>query len=135
MKMNYWQPKLELMERKELEELQLQRLKSVVEKVYKNVPFYEKKFKQAGITPEDIKSLKDLVKLPTTKKQDLRDNYPFGLFAVRWTKWCECMPLPALPASPPWSATQPKTSRPGLTSWPATLSWSGSRRAISSRTL
>jgi phenylacetate-CoA ligase len=82
MKMNYWQPKLELMERKELEELQLQRLKSVVEKVYKNVPFYENKFKQAGITPQDIKSLKDLVKLPTTKKQDLRDNYPFGLFAV-----------------------------------------------------
>jgi phenylacetate-CoA ligase len=82
MKMNYWQPKLELMERKELEELQLQRLKSVVEKVYKNVPFYEKKFKQAGITPDDIKSLKDLAKLPTTKKQDLRDNYPFGLFAV-----------------------------------------------------
>ena len=80
--MNYWQPKLELMERKELEELQLQRLKSVVEKVYKNVPFYEKKFKQAGITPQDILSLKDLAKLPTTKKQDLRDNYPFGLFAV-----------------------------------------------------
>ena len=80
--MNYWQPKLELMERKELEELLLQRLKSVVEKVYKNVPFYENKFKQAGITPQDIKSLKDLVKLPTTKKQDLRDNYPFGLFAV-----------------------------------------------------
>jgi len=80
--MNYWQPKMELMERKELEELQLQRLKSVVEKVYKNVPFYESKFKQAGITPQDIKSLKDLAKLPTTKKQDLRDNYPFGLFAV-----------------------------------------------------
>jgi phenylacetate-CoA ligase len=82
MKMNYWQPKMELMERKELEELQLQRLKSVVEKVYKNVPFYESKFKQAGITPQDILSLKDLAKLPTTKKQDLRDNYPFGLFAV-----------------------------------------------------
>jgi phenylacetate-CoA ligase len=82
MKMNYWQPKLELMERKELEELQLQRLKSVVEKVYKNVPFYQNKFKQAGITPQDIKSLDDLAKLPTTKKQDLRDNYPFGLFAV-----------------------------------------------------
>ena len=80
--MNYWQPKMELMERKELEELQLQRLKSVVEKVYRNVAFYQNKFKQAGITPEDIKSLKDLAKLPTTKKQDLRDNYPFGLFAV-----------------------------------------------------
>jgi phenylacetate-CoA ligase len=82
MKMNYWQPKMELMEREELEELQLQRLKSVVEKVYRNVPFYQNKFKQAGITPQDIKSLKDLGKLPTTKKQDLRDNYPFGLFAV-----------------------------------------------------
>ncbi len=80
--MNYWQPKLELMERKELEELQLQRLKTVVEKVYKNVPFYRNIFLQAGITPQDIKSLKDLAKLPTTRKQDLRDNYPFGLFAV-----------------------------------------------------
>jgi len=82
MKMNYWQPKYELMDRKELEELQLKRLKSVVEKVYRNVPFYQKKFKQAGITPQDISSLKDLSKLPTTRKQDLRDNYPFGLFAV-----------------------------------------------------
>jgi phenylacetate-CoA ligase len=82
MEMNYWQPKLELMERKELEELQLQRLKTVVEKVYRNVPFYQNKFKQAGVTPQDIQSLKDLAKLPTTRKQDLRDNYPFGLFAV-----------------------------------------------------
>ena len=82
MKMNYWQPKYELIDRKELEELQLKRLKSVVEKVYRNVPFYQKKFKQAGITPQDINSLKDLSKLPTTRKQDLRDNYPFGLFAV-----------------------------------------------------
>jgi len=81
-KMNYWQPKYELMERKELEELQLERLKSVVEKVYRNVSFYQKKFKEAGITPQDIQSLKDLSKLPTTRKQDLRDNYPFGLFAV-----------------------------------------------------
>ena len=80
--MNYWQPKMELRERKELEELQLRRLKSVVEKVYRSVPFYENKFKQAGVTPQDILSLKDLAKLPTTKKQDLRDNYPFGLFAV-----------------------------------------------------
>jgi phenylacetate-CoA ligase len=82
MKMNYWQPKYELMDRKELEELQLERLKGVVENVYRNVPFYQMKFKQAGITPQDIQSLKDLSKLPTTRKQDLRDNYPFGLFAV-----------------------------------------------------
>lgn len=80
--MNYWQPKMELMERKELEELQLQRLKSVAQKVYDSVPFYRNIFKEAGVAPEDIQSLKDLARLPTTRKQDLRDNYPFGLFAV-----------------------------------------------------
>lgn len=80
--MNYWQPKLELMERTELEELQLQRLKSVARKVYDNVPFYHDKFKEAGVAPEDIQSLKDLSRLPTTRKQNLRENYPFGLFAV-----------------------------------------------------
>jgi len=80
--MNYWQPKYELMERRELEELQLRRLKSVAEKVYRNVPFYHRKFQEAGVAPEDIKSLADISRLPTTRKQDLRDNYPFGLFAV-----------------------------------------------------
>ena len=80
--MNYWQPKYELMAREELEELQLRRLKSVAEKVYNSVPFYHRKFQEAGVTPEDIKSLADISRLPTTRKQDLRDNYPFGLFAV-----------------------------------------------------
>ena len=80
--MNYWQPKYELMAREELEELQLRRLKSVAEKVYKSVPFYHKKFQEAGVAPEDINSLADISRLPTTRKQDLRDNYPFGLFAV-----------------------------------------------------
>ena len=80
--MNYWQPKYELMAREELEELQLRRLKSVAEKVYRNVPFYHRKFQEAGVAPEDIKSLADISRLPTTRKQDLRDNYPFGLFAV-----------------------------------------------------
>jgi len=70
------------MAREELEALQLRRLKSVAEKVYKNVPFYQKKFQEAGVAPEDIKSLADISRLPTTRKQDLRDNYPFGLFAV-----------------------------------------------------
>ena len=80
--MNYWQPKYELMAREELEELQLRRLKSVAEKVYKSVPFYHQKFQEAGVAPEDINSLADISRLPTTRKQDLRDNYPFGLFAV-----------------------------------------------------
>lgn len=80
--MNYWQPKLELMDRAELEELQLRRLKSTVESVYKCVPFYHESMVQAGVSPVDIQSLRDLKKLPTTRKANLRENYPFGLFAV-----------------------------------------------------
>jgi phenylacetate-CoA ligase len=80
--MNYWQPEFELMRRPELEDLQLKRLKSVVEKVYQNVPFYHHKMKEMGITPQDIQSLNDLSRLPTTRKANLRENYPFGLFAV-----------------------------------------------------
>jgi phenylacetate-CoA ligase len=80
--MNYWQPKLEMMDRSELEDLQLRRLKSTVDAVYKNVPFYHEKMQQAGISPQDIQSLRDLEKLPTTRKADLRENYPFSLFAV-----------------------------------------------------
>jgi phenylacetate-CoA ligase len=80
--MNYWQPEFELMRRPELEDLQLKRLKSVVEKVYQNVPFYHHKMKEMGIAPQDIQSLKDLSRLPTTRKANLRENYPFGLFAV-----------------------------------------------------
>jgi len=80
--MNYWQPKFELMDRAELEDLQLRRLKSTVEKVYRNVPFYHDKMLEAGISPQDIQSLKDLARLPSTCKADLRKNYPFGFFAV-----------------------------------------------------
>ena len=80
--MTYWQPEFELMELRELENLQLRRLKSTVEKVYKNVPFYHSWMKEAGISPADIESLSDLTRLPTTRKANLRENYPFGLFAV-----------------------------------------------------
>ena len=80
--MNYWQPKFELMDRAELEDLQLRRLRSTLDNVYRNVPFYHQKMKEAGLHPQDITSLDDLKKLPVTKKAALRDNYPFGLFAV-----------------------------------------------------
>ena len=66
----------------ELRALQLSRLKETVERVFHLVPFYQKKFDELNITPHDIKSLDDITKLPFTKKQDLRDNYPFGLFSV-----------------------------------------------------
>jgi len=72
----------ETMPREELEALQLRRLKSLVEKVYYNVPFYQNRFNEMDLRPEQIRSLDDLKYLPFTEKQDLRNNYPFGLFAV-----------------------------------------------------
>jgi len=72
----------ETLPRPALEALQLKRLQDVARRVYERVPFYKKKFDEAGIKPDHIKSLDDLQKLPFTEKQDLRDNYPFGLFTV-----------------------------------------------------
>jgi phenylacetate-CoA ligase len=72
----------ETLPREALEAIQLRRLQALVERVYNLVPFYRQKYDAAGIKPGDIKSLKDLQRLPFTTKQDLRDNYPFGMFAV-----------------------------------------------------
>ncbi|MBU1208014.1 MAG: phenylacetate--CoA ligase [Proteobacteria bacterium] len=77
-----WDEELETLPREALEALQLKRLAATAERVYATVPFYKKTFDEAGIRPGDIKSLKDLKRLPFTTKIDLRDNYPFGLFAV-----------------------------------------------------
>ncbi len=74
--------KEETLPRKEIEALQLQRLKETVARVYEHVEPYRKKMDEAGLKPEDIKSLDDLRKLPFVTKQDMRDNYPYGLFAV-----------------------------------------------------
>ncbi len=78
----YYQPDIETMSREDLEALQLERLQALVKRVYQKIPFYKESFDKAGIKPEDIKSLADLTKLPFTVKQDMRDAYPFGLFAV-----------------------------------------------------
>ena len=78
----YYQPELETMSREELEKLQLNRLKDLVKRVYKKIPFYKESFDAAGVKPEDIRSLNDITKLPFTIKQDLRDAYPFKMFAV-----------------------------------------------------
>ena len=72
----------ETLPREALEAVQLKRLVTTAERVYATVSFYRKKFDEAGIRPSEIKSLKDLRRLPLTTKIDLRDNYPFGLFAV-----------------------------------------------------
>jgi len=78
----FWQQENECMDRKELEQLQLERLESTLNRVYLNVPFYRKKFDAIGFNPDDLASLDDLRKLPFTAKSDLRENYPYGLFAV-----------------------------------------------------
>lgn len=70
------------MSREQMRALQGERLRKTVHKVYHNTPFYRERMQQMGITPDDIKSIDDIVKLPFTTKQDLRDNYPYGLFAV-----------------------------------------------------
>lgn len=80
--MLYWDIEKECMPRKELEELQTRRLKETVYRMYAFVPAYKEKMDKAGIKPDDINSLSDLKLLPFTTKQDLRDNYPFNLFAV-----------------------------------------------------
>ncbi|MDA8353045.1 MAG: phenylacetate--CoA ligase [Firmicutes bacterium] len=77
-----FQPDLETMARPELEQLQLMRLQQTVERVYNLVPFYRRKLNEAGVRPENLKSLKDLHHLPFTCKGDLRNHYPFGLLAV-----------------------------------------------------
>ena len=77
-----WNETIECMNREEMRRLQSIRLRRVVEHAYHNSPFYRKKMQEMGITPEDIHSIDDIVKLPFTVKQDLRDNYPFGLMAV-----------------------------------------------------
>ena len=78
--------KVETYTREQIEQIQLERLQETVSRVYENVAPYRKKMDDLGIKPEDIKSLKDLAKLPFVTKQDLRDNYPFGLFAVEKDK-------------------------------------------------
>lgn len=78
----YWEKEIETLPRAELGALQLKRLQQLVARVYKTVKPYRYKMDEAGVRPEDIKTLKDLPKLPFTVKDDLRDNYPFGLFTV-----------------------------------------------------
>ncbi len=80
--MQYWNPEYECMPREKIREVQNERLINTIRRVYSNVAFYNNKMKKAGIGPDDIQSVEDIKKLPFTTKQDLRDTYPYGLFAV-----------------------------------------------------
>ena len=76
-----WNEKIECASRDDMSAIQSERLVKLVKYVYDNVEFYRKKMDNANVKPEDIKGIEDIVKLPFTTKDDLRDNYPFGLFA------------------------------------------------------
>ena len=78
----YWEEEKECIARDELEQLQLERLQATLFRVGTHVPFYRRKFREMNIDPDGFDSLEDICKLPFTTKQDLRDNYPYGLFAV-----------------------------------------------------
>ncbi len=77
-----WNKEAECMSAEEKGKLQLERLQKVVKRAYENVPYYKKRFDEVGVKPEDIRTLEDIEKLPFTTKTDLRDAYPFGMFAV-----------------------------------------------------
>ena len=77
-----WNQKIECMDRENMRKIQSERLIKLVQRVYNHVPFYRKRMNEAGVKPSDIQSIDDIVKLPFTYKTDLRDNYPFNLFAV-----------------------------------------------------
>lgn len=78
----YYQPEIECASREKIQALQDERLAAQVKHVYENVPYYRKKMEEKGVTPDDVKSTKDLYKLPFLSKADLRDEYPFGMLAV-----------------------------------------------------
>ena len=80
--MEIWNRHFECMDRDGIRHVQSERLRETVERVYFNVPYFRNKMQEAGLGPESIQTIDDIVKLPFTSKQDLRDNYPFGLFAV-----------------------------------------------------
>lgn len=79
---HYYQPEIETASRETLTRIQNDRLVKTVKRVYENVPLYRQRMDEAGVRPEDVRGIEDLRKLPFTQKQDLRDTYPYGMFAV-----------------------------------------------------
>ncbi|HEX7515035.1 MAG TPA: phenylacetate--CoA ligase, partial [archaeon] len=80
--MEFWNPNIERLPKEELKQLQERKLRRLVENAFEYSSFYKERFTSAGISPNDIRSLEDLAKLPFTLKTDLRDTYPTGMFSV-----------------------------------------------------
>ncbi|MCJ7666024.1 MAG: phenylacetate--CoA ligase, partial [Actinobacteria bacterium] len=78
----FWDEKISLMQRDKLKDIQVERLRDTLKHCYNNNRFYKNRFDEAGLDPEKISSLSDLEKFPFTSKEELRENYPFGLFCT-----------------------------------------------------
>ena len=111
-----WEPAAETLPTPELGELQLRRLRATLQNAYDNVPFYRKRLDEAGIEPGDVGCHGDVADLPFTTKIDLRDHYPFGMFARPRPRSSACTPPRARRATPPRWAIRATTSRCGASS-------------------
>ena len=120
--MEYWQKDIETMNRKDLEKLQLERLKKTIEAAG-NSPFYKKVLAENGITADSIQSLDDLQKIPFTTKDDLRNNYPFGMAAIPIRKCVRTTRRAARQATLRSCCIRPRTWTNGLTRWHAVCIW------------
>jgi phenylacetate-CoA ligase len=114
-----FQPELETLSRERLEKLQDERLRFVVGYVYERVPFYRQRLDEAGVDPKAFGGLKDLHKLPFTRKDHLRENYPFGLFAVPREEVARIHASSGTTGKPTVVGYTKKTSRSSPRWWPA----------------
>ena len=99
--------------RAELEALQLDRLRGTLRAAYDKVPHYRHAFDEAGAHPDDLTTLADIARFPFTTKADLRENYPFGMFAVPREEVARVHASSGTTGKPTWSATPARTSTPG----------------------
>ncbi len=104
---------IETASRDEIAALQLSRMRWSLTHAYENSPFYRERFDAVGVHPSDLKTLADLAKFPFTTKKDLRDTYPFGMFAAPREKLARIHASSGTTAGRPWSATRRRTSTPG----------------------
>ena len=127
----FYQKEIETMSRKDIEDLQLRKLRWMVDYCYNNVPFYHERLGQAGITSGGkIKTLSDIQYIPCTTKDDIRDNYPFGLLAVPMKKIVRIHASSGTTGKPTVGAYTQETSTSGAT-WSPALPWqAGLRRMI-----
>ena len=124
----YYQQEIETMPVEKLRALQLERMRDSLRNAYENVDFFKQRsFAEAGVTPADLTSLEDLVKFPFVVRQDMRDAYPFGLFARSQRDVTHSRFL-GTTARRPSSAQRKTISRTGATASLAVSTWSAARR-------